>query len=181
MASCRQLFLREVPAAGRARSGGTLNQLGQPGPPHVLSCSALVLGCLLSSSCGSGSLYTTAGSQTTSAPLSYAGTPQITTEPVVAGQPMTVTFTVQNNTYHILFNVPWQIYLGNDPTQVISSGSIAEITSNGQTLESVQVTAPGAGSYTLTVVVDPGDTLELGLQGGAAATTSMVTVTPAPG
>jgi hypothetical protein len=161
---------RPGPSAGRAPVGISR-----------LASASLVLGCLLASSCGSGSLYDTAENQTTSAPLSYAGAPSVTTDPVVAGQPMTVAFTVQNNTYHILFNVPWQIELGGDPSQIIASGTISEITSNGETAEAVQVTAPAAGSYTLTVVVDPGDTLELGLPGGAAGTTSVVTVTPAPG
>jgi hypothetical protein len=136
---------------------------------------------MASSSCGSGSLYDTAENQTTSQPLSYDGTPAVTTDPVLAGQPMIVAFTIQNNTYHILFNVPWQITLDGDPTQIVASGTISQITSNGETLEDAQFTAPGAGSYTLTVVVDPGDTLELGNAGGAAATTSLVTVVAAPG
>jgi len=175
MPCCLPAAHRVVSSAGHASAGGP------PGSGRALRWATLVLLCLASSSCGSGSLYTTAQGQSTSAPLSYDGTPAITTDPAVSGQPMTVTFTIQNNTYHILFNVPWQIYLDNDPTQIIASGTISEITSNGETVENVQVTAPAVGSYTLTVVVDPGDTLELGEQGGAAATTSMVTVVAAPG
>lgn len=178
MPSCLRWPLREVPSPGDVLSA---DMLPQPRPPRCLQPVSLVLSCLLASSCGAGSLYDTAQNQSTSAPLSYDGAPSVTTEPAVAGAPMTVVFTVQNNTYHILFNVPWRIELDGDPTQIIASGSISEITSNGETAEAVQVTAPAAGSYTLTVVVDPGDTLELGQAGGAAATTSTVTVTPAPG
>ncbi len=174
MPSCQPWSQWPVPTFGHAHSGAGLLR-------RWLLPAILALGCLLAPSCGSGSLYDTAQNQSTNAALSYDGAPTVTTEPVVAGQPMTMAFTIQNNTYHILFNVPWQISLASDPTQILASGTISEITSNGETAEAVEVTAPAAGSYTLSVVVDPGDTLELGLPGGAAATTSVVTVSPAPG
>jgi hypothetical protein len=175
MASYPDAFLPAVRPAGQG-AGRMAFRL-----PRALPWLLLVPACLASWSCGSGGLLTKSQGQVTNQPLTYDGAPAVTTDPVIAGQPMTVAFTIQNNTYHILFNVPWQIALSSDPTAIIASGTITQITPSGETLEDAQVTAPAAGSYTLTVVVDPGDTLDLGQGGGAAATTSVVTVTPAPG
>jgi hypothetical protein len=178
MPSCLPASMSAVSSAWSAGSPGHASA-GGPRRPLRSLCWSLVLGCLWS--CGSGGLYTDAQGQVVNEPLTYDGTPVVTTDPVVAGQPMTLSFTVENNTYLSLFNVPWQIYLGDDPTQIIASGTISQITPSGETGEDAQFTAPAAGSYTLTVVVDPDDTLDLGESGGAAATTSVVTVTPAPG
>jgi hypothetical protein len=125
-------------------------------------------------------LYTTAGDQATTQPLSYAEAPSVATDPTVAGQTMTVTFTVGNNTYHILYAVPWIMYLDGDPSQVVASGSIDQITANGETTESVPVTAPSVGTHTLTVVIDPDDVLQLGEASGPASTITIVTVVSAP-
>jgi hypothetical protein len=98
----------------------------------------------------------------------------------VAGAPMTVDFTVSNNTYHVFFNVPYVIYLDDNASAVLASGMISEIDGNGVASESVQVTAPAIGSHTITVVIDPQDVLQLGEASGPSATIAVVTVAAPP-
>ena len=142
----------------------------------LLAVSAMAL-----AGCGwSGPLYHSGSEQETSAPLSYAQLPVVTTDPPVAGAPMTVDFTVSNNTYPVFFNVPYVIYLDDNASAVLASGMISEIDGNGVASESVQVTAPAIGSHTITVVIDPQDVLQLGEASGPSATIAVVTVAAPP-
>jgi hypothetical protein len=74
---------------------------------------------------------------------------------------VTLSFSLMNFTDTTFTNLPWEIYLDGDLSDIVASGTIASLPGNGvSALVSAVVSAPsGGGTHTFTAYVDPGNTL----------------------